>query len=107
MLFHQDMYTRDLNLDLNSEFANLAPTDRVDSARAATVTSHKDWCDKKSIDVSVQKGLSSLLPLSRNQKQKREDEKTQKVQRKFHKYYEQGEARKSDHQTELIEIDQI
>ena len=101
------MCTRDLNLDLNSEFANLAPTDRVDSAQAATVTSHKDWCDIKSIDVSVQKGLSSLLPLSRDQKRKRENEKTQKVQTAFQKYYEQGEAWKGDHRVGLIEIDQI
>ena len=101
------MCTRDLNLDLNSEFANLAPTDAVDSAQAATVTSHKDWSDIKSIDVSVQKGLSSLLLLSRDQKQKQENKKTQKVQRAFQKYYEQGEARKRDHQTELIAIHQI
>ena len=57
----------------------------------------------KSIDVSVQKGLSSFLPLSRDQKQNRENEKTQKIQTAFQKYYEQGEARKSDHQTGLIE----
>ena len=101
------MCTRDLNLDLNSEFANLASTDRIDSARAATASSHKDWCDTKSIDVRVQTGLSSLIPLSRDQKRKRENEKAQKVQTAFQKYYEQGEAWKSDHQTELIEIDQI
>ena len=101
------MCTRDLNLDLNSEFANLAPTDRVDSAQAATATSHKDWCDIKSLDVSVQKGLSSLIPLSRDQKRKRENEKARRADTAFQKYYEQGEARKSDHQTELIEIDQI
>ena len=98
------MYTRDLHLDLNSEFANLASTGRVDSAQAATATSHKDWCDIKSIDVSVRKGLSGLLPLSGDQKQKRENEKSQKVQTAFQEYYEQGEARKRDHQTELIEI---
>ena len=73
----------------------------------ATATSHKDWCDIRSVGVSVQKGLSSLLPLSRDQKQKRETEKTQKVQTAFLKYYEEGEARKSDYQAELIEIDQI
>ena len=101
------MYTRDLHLDLNSEFAKLASTDRVDSAQAATATSHKDWCNIKSIDVSVRKGLSGLLPLSGDQKQKRENEKSQKVQTAFQEYYEQGEARKSDHQTELIEIVQI
>ena len=93
--------------DLNFEFGNLASTDRIDSARAATASPRKDWCDIKSIDVSVQKGLSSLLPLSREQKRIREYEKTKKVQAAFQEYYEQGEPRKSDHQTELIEIDQI
>ena len=107
IFFHQDICTRDLNLDLNSEFANLASTESVDSAQAATASSHKDWCDIKSIDVSVRKGLSGLLPVSGDQKQKRENEKTQKVQTAFQKYYEKGEARKSDYQTELIEIQQI
>ena len=101
------MCTRDLNLDLNSEFANLASTDSVDSAQAATATSHKDLCEIKSMDVGVQTGLSSLIPLSRDQKQKRENEKRQKVQTAFQKYYEQGEARKGDYQTNLIEIVQI
>ena len=109
------MCTRDLNLDLNFEFTNLASTDSVDSAQAAAVTSHKDWCETKSMDVSVQRGRSSLLSLGLDQKQKREDErqkreneKTQKVQTAFQRYHEQGEeARKSDHQTGLIEIDQI
>ena len=101
------MCNRDLNLDLNSEFAKLASTDIVGSAQAATSTSHKDWCEIKAIDVSVQNGLSSLLPLSRDQKQKRENEKTKKLQSAFQKYYEHGEPRKSDHQTELIEIHQI
>ena len=66
------------------------------------------------MDVSVQKGLFGLPPLTQDQKQKREDEgkkreseKAQKVRTAFQKYYEQGEARKSDHQTGLIEIDQI
>ena len=99
------MCTRDLNLDLNFEFANLASTDSADYAQAAAVTSHKDWCGIISIDVSVQKGLSSLIPLSRDQRQKRENEKIQKIQTAFQEYCEQGEARKGDHQTELIEID--
>ena len=71
------------------------------------MTSHKDWCDIKSIDVSAQKGLSGLLPLRRDQKQKRENMKTQKVQTAFQKYYKQGEVRKSDHQTRLFDIYQI
>ena len=92
----------------------MASTDSIDSAQAATATSHKDWCDIKSVDVGVQKGLFGLPPLTQDQKQKREDERqkreneeAQKVQTAFQKYYEQGEARKSDHQTGLIEIDQI
>ena len=66
------------------------------------------------MDVNTQKGRSSLLSLSRDQKQKREyerqkreNEKTQKVQTAFQKYYEQGEAKRGDNQTELIEINQI
>ena len=81
------MYIRDLKFEL----ANVKSTHSVDSAQAATATSHKDWCETKSVDVSSQKGLSSLLSSSRAQKQKRENEKTLKAQTVFQKFYDQGE----------------
>ena len=84
------MYIRDLDF----EIANLASTDSVDFAQAVTATSHKDWIDITSVDVNVQKGLSSLLPSGRTQKQKRESDKILKAQAAFQIYYEQGEPRK-------------
>ena len=100
---YQEMYIRDLNF----EHANMESTDSVDSAQAATATSHKEWCEIKSVDICVQKGLSSLLSSGRAQKQKREKEKILKAQTACQKYYEQGEQRKSDRQTELMDICQI
>ena len=93
--------------DLDFEIANLASTDSVDFAQAVAATSHKDWIDITSVDVSVQKGLSSLLPSGRTQKQKQENKKILKAQAAFQIYYKQGEPRKSDHPTELMEICQI
>jgi hypothetical protein len=95
--------------DLNIEFARLESEDNVDSAQAATITSHKDWCDIKSIDVSVQKNLSNLFSSGRAQKQKTEmeNEKGLKAREAFQKYYEQGNPRKCDHQTDLMGIYQI
>ena len=101
--FHQEMYIRDLNFEL----ANLEPTDSVDSAQADTAISHRDWCDIRSVDVSLQKGVSNLLVSRRAQRQKLEYEKAQKAQKALQKYYEQGEPRKSDYQTELMESCQI
>ena len=104
--FHQENYIR----DLNSELESLKSTEAIDSAQAATTTLHKDWLDIKSIDVSVQKGLSDLFSSGRAQKEKLEIEKTlqvRRVQGARQKYYEQGEPRKSDHQADLIQICQI
>ena len=60
------MYIHDLDVEVGQLESG------VDSARAATASSHKDWLD-------VQKGLSNLFSSSRAQKEKLE------------KYYEQGE----------------
>jgi len=81
----------------------LESTESVNSAQAATATLHKAWFDIKSVDVRAQKGLSSLL----SSKEKLENEKTLKAQEAFEKYYEQGEPRKSDRQTDLMQICQI
>jgi len=64
---------------------------------------HKDWLDIKSVDVSAQKGLSNLFSLM----EKRENEKRLKAKEAFKKYHIQGEARKSDQKTDLIQICQI
>jgi hypothetical protein len=77
--------------DLKFEFEKLESTDEIDSAQAATVTSHKDWRD-----LGVKKGLSTLLSSGRTQREK--------LGEAFEKYYNQGEPRKSDHETCLIEI---
>ena len=69
--FHQEIYIR----DVNSEFENLEPTQSVDSAQAATASLHKDWIEIKSVDVSVQKGLSNMFSSGRAQKEKLENEK--------------------------------
>ena len=84
--------------DVKSEFEKLKPTDEVDSAQAATATLHKDWRDIKS--VGVQNGLSSLLSLVPARKEKLK----LKASEAFQKYYMQGEPRKSDPETGLMEI---
>jgi len=101
--FHQEMCIRDLNI----ECENLVSTEGVDSAQAATVISHKEWLDVKSVDVSVQKNLSSLFASGRALKEKLESEKALKVEETHKGYYNQGEPRKSDHRTYLIQICQI
>jgi len=101
--FHQEMCIRDLNI----KFENLESTGNVDSAQAAAVTSHKEWLDIKSVDISVQKNLSNLFASGRALKDKLEIEKTLKVEEALTGYYKRGEARKSDHQTYLIQICQI
>ena len=68
--FHQEMYIRDLNF----EFEETGSTEDVDSAQAAMATSHRDWLDIKSVDVSAQKGLSNLFA----SKEKLEYEKKRK-----------------------------
>ena len=93
------MYIRDLNLEVEK----LESTEVVDSCHAATTTLHKDWLDIDSVDVNVQKNLSDLF----SSKEKLELKKSLKAQEAFGKYYEQGEPRKSDHQTDLIQICQI
>jgi len=94
---------------LGFEVSTFEPTDSADSAQAATATSYKGWSDIKSIDVIVQRGLPSLLSSGRTQKEKEklENEKRQNAKKAFQKYYEHGELRKSEHQTDLMEICQI
>ena len=93
--------------NLRSEFGNLESAEGVDSARAATATSYKDWFDIKSADVSVQRGVSNLFSSDRAQRQKLENEKVVKAQEAFKKYHTQGEPRKSDHQADLTQVCQI
>ena len=80
--------------DLNFEVEKLESTEVVDSFRAATATLHKDW-----LDVKVQKNLSDLFSPR--------EKKALKAREAFAKYYERGELRKSDHQTNLMPICQI
>jgi len=94
--FHQESCIGDLNV----EFEKLESTETLDSAQAATATSHNEW---QSVDLSVQKNLSNLFSSSKAVKEK----KTVKVNEVFQEYYNQGEPRKGDHQTDLIRICQI
>ena len=93
--------------DLHFESKKLEPADSVDFAQAATAASHTDWHDIKSVEVTVQRNLSSLLSSGRVQKEKLENEKRLKEREAFEKYYEQGEPRKSLYQTDLMESHQI
>ena len=88
--FHQETYFR--GLDVEVEKLESA----VGSAQAATASLHKVWLDIKSVDVSVQKGLTNLFLSSRAQKEKLENEKTLKAQKAMEEYYNQGEPRTSD-----------
>ena len=84
--------------DLNFEVEILESTEGVDSAQAATMTLYEDWLDITSVDVNFQKSLSNFLE---GKTGKRKKVKAQDA------YREQGESRKSDHQTDLIQICQI
>jgi len=101
--FHQGACIRDLNV----EFEELGSTESVDSAQAAAVTLHKEWLDIQSVDVSVQKNLSNLFSSGRALKEKMESEKTLQVKKVFKEYSNQGEPRKGDNQTDLIQICQV
>ena len=93
------MYFRDLDVEVEELESG------VDSAQAATASLHKDWLDIKSVDVSVQKGLSSLFSSGRAQREKLEIEKTQKTREErkaLEKYAKQGEPRKNDHHAYLM-----
>jgi len=99
--FHQEACIGDLNI----EFEKLGSTESVDSAQAAAATSHKEWLDIRSVDVSVQKNLSNLFSSGKALKEKLEKletEKTLKVKEALEKCHDQGKPRKSDHQTGLI-----
>ena len=86
MLFHQEMYIHDLNL----EFDKLESPENLDSAQVATATSHKDY-------VSDRNSLSKLF--------RKENDK--RANAAFQKYHDQGEPRKSDHEIYLMCICQI
>ena len=95
------MYFRDLDVEVEELESG------VDSAQAATASLHKDWLDIKSVDVSAQKGLSSLFSSGRAQREKLEIEKTQKTREErkaLEKYAKQGEPRKSDHHAYLMPV---
>jgi hypothetical protein len=86
--------------DLNNEFEKLTPTESVDSAQAATASSHKEWLDIKSIE---KKPLSNFFSSGKAL----EEKKILKVNEAFQEYYNQGEPRERDHQTDLIQLCQI
>jgi hypothetical protein len=93
--------------DMNIEFAKLESTENVGSAQAATATSHKEWLDIQSADVSAQKGLFNLFSSGRAQKQKPKYEKDleyMKIHDVFQDYYKQGDSRKSDHWVNLMQF---
>jgi len=80
------MYIRNLNI----EFEKLESTENIHSAQTVTTTSHKDWLDIKSVDISVRKNpLSGLLSSGRAQR-----ERENLVRELFNKYHKQGEPRK-------------
>jgi len=95
--------------DLNFEFSELKSTGNVGLAQAATEALQTAWCDIKSVDINVQKSLSSMFSPVRaqNEKMEMENKKRLKAHGVFQKYYNQGELRKSAHQTDLIEVRQI
>ena len=100
------MYIRDLNFEVEK----LESTEGVDSCRAATATLHKVWLDINSVDDNVHKGLSRFFYLKEKleiKKRLKTREAEQASREAFGKYYEQGEPRKSDHQTDLMPIRQI
>ena len=85
------MYIHDLDVEVEKLESG------VDSAQADTASLHKDWLDIKSVDTSVQKGLSNLFSSGRAQKVKLENEKTLKAQEEYkvmEKYSSQGEPRR-------------
>ena len=96
--------------DLNAEVEQLESTEVIDSCHAATATLHQDWLDIKSVDVNVQKSRSDLFSSKEKLEHKKalkEREAARASQAAFEKYYEQGEPKKSDHQTDLTPICQI
>ena len=95
--FHQEM----CSFDLSIEFEELRSTECVDSAQAATTTSHNDWLDTKSVDVP--RRLSNAFSSGRVQKGKLESKRS----KAFGNYNQQGEPRESDQKTDLIQICQI
>ena len=100
------MYIRDLNFEVEK----LESTEGVNSCHAATATLHQDWLDIKSVNVNVQKSLSDLLASKEKLESKKalkEREAAREAREAFGKYYEQGEPKKSDHQTDLTPICQI
>ena len=95
------MYIRDLHL----ESETLESTESVDSAQAATVTSHTDWHGIKSAE--VKRNLSSLLSPGRVQKEKLENKRVLKERKAFKRYYERGELRKSVYRTDLTRVTRL
>ena len=81
--------------DINFEVEKLESTEGVDSAQAASATWHTYWRDIKSVDISVQKGLSNLFSSARAQKEKLENNRKLKAEEThgaFKKYYERGKS---------------
>ncbi len=102
---HQEMSIRDLNF----EFAQLQSTDSVNSAQAATATSHKHCNNTNLVSVRVRRSLSSFFSSVRAQEEtlETENKKRLKGHEAFQEYHKQGETRKSDRQVDLMGICQI
>jgi len=90
--------------NLSIEFEKLESTESVDSAQAATATSHKRWLDIQSVDLTVKKSRSNLFSSGRAQKEKLEYEISTLSSDAFVIYYEQGELRKGDYQVNLMQF---
>ena len=100
------MYIRDLNFEVEK----LESTEVVDAVHVATAGWHEVWLDIKSVDVNVQKNLSTLFSSQEkleNKKALKAREAAREAREAFGKYYERGEPRKNDHQTDLMPIFQI
>jgi len=82
--------------DLNIEFEKLRSTESIESAQAATATSHKEWLDIKSDDFGGQRDLSDWFSSGRALKEKRILQAL-KVHEASKEYYNQGEPRSSDY----------
>ena len=81
--------------DPNFEVEDLESTEDVDSAQAATAAFYEDWRNTKSVDVNFQTSLTNFLGGKHGKR------------KALRRYYLQGEPRKSDYQTDLIQICQI
>jgi phosphotransferase system HPr-like phosphotransfer protein len=92
ILFHQEMYIRDLNIEFENSNQQRVSTQLKLPQRLHTKIG---LTSNRSMSVS-QKSLSSLLSSGRAQKEKleMENEKRLKAREAFEEYHKQGEPRK-------------